>query len=133
MRIGGDTGLLIGAIEQADSALAYWQNVLSGEHELAMSTLTICELLAHYYKRGKGETARKLTREIRALSNVQFVPVDHRIAERAAGYRYGLGIPTVDATVLATCVEVGCDLVLTTDSHFQIAADQGIANIEFVR
>jgi len=36
MRIGGDTGFLLGVIEQEPSALLHWQGVLAGADELVM-------------------------------------------------------------------------------------------------
>jgi len=33
------------------------------------------------------------------LDNVAFIPVTQAIVERSAGYRHGLGIPTVDSVI----------------------------------
>ena len=132
MRLGGDTGLPIGVIEQSEAALTHWRAMLAGDDELVMSTLTICELLTHYYKRGKGDTARELAEQLRLLGNAEFGQVDDRIAERAAGYRHGLGIPTVDAVILSTFVERKCALVVSADRHFEIAADRGVADVELL-
>lgn len=129
MTLGGDTGFLIGVIELNETALHHWQGVLDGRHRLVLSTLTIHELLGHYYKRGQGDTVKQLIAQIRLLDNATFVPVDEVIAERAAGYRHGLGMPAMDSLILATFVEHGCDLVLSTDAHFQTAANQNIASV----
>ncbi|MFN3422640.1 MAG: type II toxin-antitoxin system VapC family toxin [Armatimonadota bacterium] len=53
-------------------------------------------------------------------------------AERSAGYRHGLGLSTVDAIILATAVEEGCDEILTTDRDFIVAANQGIIGVKLL-
>jgi predicted nucleic acid-binding protein len=133
MTQGGDTGFLIGVIERQKVAVEYWQQVLDERSVLFISTISINELLTHYYKRGKGDIARKLIEEILLLGNATFVPVDKEIAERSAGYRYGLGIPTVDSILLATFVQHSCDVILTTDSHFEGAAEQDIIKVKMIQ
>jgi len=64
MKLGDDTGFLIGVIEQNAVALHHWQGVLDGRHRLVLSTLTIHELLVHYYKRGQGDTVKQLIAQI---------------------------------------------------------------------
>lgn len=132
MKLGGDTGFLMGAVEKTLKAQPYWQGVLDGHHELVISVLTVHELLVHYLRRGKGELIRDFLTCLRMLDNVLFISVNEAIAEQAAGYRLGLGIPTVDALILATFVQSGCELVLTTDADFLLAAQQQIVGVELV-
>jgi len=133
MILGGDTGFLIGVIERQKVVLEYWQQVLDEQSVLFVSTISINELLTYYYKRGKGDMAKKLIEEVQLLGNAIFVPVSKEIAERSAGYRHGLGIPTVDSIILATFVHHSCDVVLTTDSHLEVAVKQGIIKIEMIQ
>jgi predicted nucleic acid-binding protein len=126
MLIGGDTGLIIGIAEGEGSALARWKEVVEGQVDLVISVITINELLVHFYKRGKAESAEELLALMRALGNIRFWSVTEEIAERSAGYRYGLGIPTIDSLILATFVSAECDLVLSSDEHFRKAAEQKI-------
>jgi predicted nucleic acid-binding protein len=129
MLIGGDTGFIIGIAEGESSALARWAEVVEGQVDLVISVMTINELLVHFYKRGKTESAEELLDLLRALGNIRFWPVTEEIAERSAGYRYGLGIPTIDSLILATFVSAGCDLVLSSDEHFHKAAEQKIITL----
>jgi len=133
MILGGDTGFLIGVVEQQKVALEYWQQVLDEQSVLFVSTISINELLTYYYKRGKGDMAKKLIEDVQLLGNTIFVPVSKEIAERSAGYRHGLGIPTVDSIILATFVQHSCYIVLTTDSYLEVASKQGIIKIEMVQ
>lgn len=129
MTLGGDTGFLVRVIEGFSDAASFWEQVTTGASDLVLSCLSINELLTHYYKRGRGDEAKEMIALIAALGNGWFVAADRAIAERSAGYRYSLGIPTVDSVILATFVEAGCDLMLTTDPHMQRADPQGIVKV----
>jgi hypothetical protein len=54
-------------------------------------------------------------------------------AERAAGYRHGLGLSTVDSIIPATFVIGQCDLPVTADSDFHIVSQQNIVEVELLR
>ena len=125
-------GFLIAVVEQEATASHHWESVLASDEDLVLSTLSICEFLVYYFKRGQGDAARALIEQIRGLDHAHFVGVDETIAERAAGYRYGLGIPTVDSLILATFVEQGCDLVLSVDGHFAFAGERGVVKVEML-
>lgn len=132
MILGGDTGILFGIAQSADSAMIHWQRVGAGSDRLLLSPLSLCEFLVHQYKRGQGDTAREFLARICTVEHVHVVDVDQAIAERAAGYRHGLNLPTVDSVILATFVSQGCDLVLSTDGHFQLAGERGIIPVEML-
>lgn len=132
MNLGGDTGFLIGVIEKQKTAWEYWQQVLNEQSILFISTISINELLTYYYKRGKGDIAKKFIDKIILLGNANFVPLDKEIAERSAGYRYGLDIHTMDSIILATFVCHSCDLLLTTDSDLEKAAKQNIIKVKII-
>jgi predicted nucleic acid-binding protein len=129
MLIGGDTGFIISIAEGESSALTRWAEVVEGQVDLVISVITINELLVHFYKRGKAESAEELLALMRALGNIRLWPVTGEIAERSAGYRYGLGILTIDSLILATFVGAECDLVLSSDEHFHKAAKQKIITL----
>ncbi|MGQ9627610.1 MAG: type II toxin-antitoxin system VapC family toxin [Anaerolineae bacterium] len=129
MLIGGDTGFIIDIAEGKGYALEKWAQVVEGRVDLALSVVSINELLVYFYKRGKAESAGELLALMKALGNVHFWPVTEEIAERSAGYRYGLGMPAVDSLILATFVIAGCDLVLSADKHFHKAAEQKIVTL----
>ena len=65
-------------------------------------------------------------------ASVQVAPVSVGISARSAGYRHGMGLPTVDAVILSTFVERACSRMLTTDSHFHIVHEQKVLEVEFL-
>lgn len=132
MILGGDTGILFGLAEGTEATSRHWQRIAAGEDDLLLSPLPLCEFLVHQYKRGKGDAARRFLTRVCDVAHVHVVPLEGAIAERAAGYRHGLDLPTVDAFIPATFVSQGCDLVLSTDRHFQFAGERGIVPVEML-
>jgi predicted nucleic acid-binding protein len=130
MKIGADTGFFIALIEGSARSETYWNGIISGQDELIMSVLTIHELLVHFYKRGKGDLAKEWLTLLHTLDNVQILTVTEVMAEQSAGYRHGLGIPTVDSLIITTFVLTRCELVLSRDGDFEQAHKHGLINFE---
>ena len=132
MFLGADTGFLIALANRLPQALEAWETVRSGENNLVISTVSINELLVYFYKRDKPAAARNLIDVAKTLKNIALIPVSLKIAELSAGYRYGLGIPTIDSIVLATFKNKKCEKLYTTDSHFRIVKELGIIEVIFL-
>lgn len=129
MLLGSDTGFLIGLANRKKACLDIWSTIRKKENNLAISVISLNELLVYYYKRGKSEKAKRLIRLSKRLENVHLIPVTVEIAEASAGYRHGLGMPTIDSLILATFVLKGCTQVYTTDSHFDAAKKQKVIEV----
>lgn len=132
MKIGADTGFLIGLVEDNPVVQRHWQDILSGRSQLILSVLSINELLTYCYERGTGDLARQVIKWLKELTSVRIEPVTLEMAEKGAGYRHGLGMSTADAVILATFVLMACDLVVSKDKDFQPAATQGIITLELL-
>lgn len=132
MYLGSDTGLLIAIANKIPQALELWETIRSGESHLFLSTVSINELLVHFYKRGERIAAENLIKITKSLKHIAIIPVSLRIAELSAGYRYGLGIPTIDSIILATFVRQKCEKMYTNDSHFSIVKDKKIIEVVFI-
>lgn len=132
MSLGADTGLLIALANKLPKALELWETVRSGGNNLVISTVSINELLVHFYKRARQTAAKNLIDVAKTLTKIAIVPVSLKIAELSAGYRYGLGIPTIDSIVLATFVDKGCQNLYTTDSHFRILKERKVIGVIFL-
>ncbi len=74
MLIGADTGFLISLANAEEVSSQVWETVITGENILIISTVSLNELLVHFYKRGKGRQARKFLEVARELDNVLFFP-----------------------------------------------------------
>lgn len=130
MILGTDTGFFIAHRERHPRALELWQDVLNGAHELVLSTLSIHELFVFLYKRGLNQQAQTWLDLLAQSERITVVPVTTEIATQSARYRIGLRLSTVDSIILTTCVLQQCDLLLTTDSDLQIAAQQNFIPVE---
>ncbi len=74
-------------------------------HRLVASFAVLgTELLVWFYRQGVGQKGRDFIQTLQGLPNGVLVPISVEIATRAAGYRHGLGLATVDSLVLATSV-----------------------------
>ncbi len=129
MLLGADTGFFIQLKNEHPIALAIWNQVVDETLKLMVSTVSINELLVHYYRRGKSSEARELLAQMKILGNIHFVPVTEEIAEKSAGYRHALNLHTVDSLILATFVLQGCEKIVTTDGDFKIVEEQRICSV----
>lgn len=132
-RKGCDTGFFRALVQGQSGAVSVWRDAARGAYELVVSTTSINELLTLYYRHGQTTIGRRFVNHLLHTPWVRFAPVSVEIAQRSAGYRHGLGLPTVDSIILATAVEEGCDELLTTDSHFLIAMTQGIIKVTVLK
>lgn len=107
-----------------------WYAATTGNFELVMATLSIHEVLVIHFK--KTEETNGFRKLIYSVPWLRIAPVSARIAERSAGYKHGWGLSIVDAIILATAVEVGCDEIFMTDRDFIVTANQGIIGVKFL-
>lgn len=132
MNIGIDTNFIIQVVEGRSEPLRIWQEAVEGLHRLTISTLTIGEIFLYFMRRGYLENASKWLDAIQQAHFITIAPVSIPIATRSAYLRHSLSLSTVDATILATFLESGCDKMLTADDDFRVAAQQRILLIEFL-
>jgi predicted nucleic acid-binding protein len=132
MYLGADTGLLIAIANKIPQALELWETIRSGENHLFLSTVSINELLVHFYKRGKRNAAESLIKIAKELKHIAIAPVTLSIAELSAGYRHGLGLPTIDSIILATFMKKKCKRIYTNDSHFKIVKERKLVEVVFI-
>jgi len=130
--IGVDTGFFTELKNDNPKAKEVWDMAVRGEEELMISVVSINEILVHLFKKGKPDIGKELLTSLKLFPNISLVPVSESIAEKSAGYRYGLGIPTVDSLILTTFVIEQCDKVISTDSHFLKAKEQNIIEVEYL-
>ena len=131
--IGVDTGFFTELKNDNPRAKEVWNMVVEGEEEMAISVVSINEILVHFFRKGKPELGKELLTSLKLFPNISMVPVSENIAEKSAGYRYGLGIPTVDSLILTSFVIEQCDKVISTDSDFLKAKEQNIIEVEHLK
>jgi predicted nucleic acid-binding protein len=89
-----------------------------GELEIAISTITLAEVLAGPFQHGNELLAAQYERALTSATGWRVVPVNQQIAVQAARFRavYKLRLP--DAIQVATAVVVGAHALVTHDKAF---------------
>ncbi|CAM8647751.1 COG1848 Predicted nucleic acid-binding protein, contains PIN domain [Burkholderiales bacterium] len=92
-----------------------------GQIELALSTITLAEVLTGPYKAGEMALAKRYEK---ALGRYQIMPFSVAVAIQAAQLRAQYGLKLPDATQLATALDMGAAALVTHDRDF--SAVQGL-------
>lgn len=82
---------------------------------IAISTITLAEVLAGPYAKGQDALAQRYARTLGAF---EVVPVSAEIATSAARLRARYRLKLPDAIQLATALEIGADALVTHDRDF---------------
>jgi predicted nucleic acid-binding protein len=130
--LGADTGFFIKRREQNSRALQLWEELRAGQHTLVVSTVSINELLAYFFRRGFNQQADEWYQVLTQHTEIRLIPLSAELAARSARYRLGLQLSTIDSIILTTCVIEQCELLITTDSDLLIAAQQNIIPVEYL-
>jgi predicted nucleic acid-binding protein len=117
--IGLDTGFFIRLLENKKEAVRIWQGIVEGE-ESSVSCLTIFELKRLSLKKAiDEETTDLLIDAILSICKVTWID-GKEILLMGANLSHGLGIPAVDALILAGFLVLNVDTIYTTDSHLEL-------------
>ena len=120
--VGLDTGFFFHLRKGTPRALEVWERVVRGEGA-CISAVTVYELLKAGYRMG----SLKVSSFVEDLAGVlEVVPVDYQVAHRAAGLAHGLGIPGLDALILASLLQAGSREIYTSDSHLEAFKGEGV-------
>ena len=116
--IGLDTGYFVRLLQGHRGATEIWSRVLEGE-DATVSCLTLFELARLARKGAITTEAEETLREgIGALCHLSWLDsVDTLLS--GASLSHGLGIPPVDALILAAFLSGGATVIYTTDSHLE--------------
>lgn len=86
-----------------------------GRVELALSTITLAEVLTGPYKAGEVALAKRYEK---ALGRYQIMPFSTEVAIQAAQLRAQYGLKLPDAAQLATALDMGAAALVTHDRDF---------------
>ena len=86
-----------------------------GRIELALSTITLAEILTGPYKAGEVALAKRYEK---ALNSYQVLPFSAAVATQAAQLRAQYGLKLPDAAQLATALDMGAAALVTHDRDF---------------
>lgn len=86
---------------------------------LVVSTLLLSEILVSPYKTNNKKLLQLYQNIDQTISNLNFIPLHKKIADKAAFIRAKYGIKTPDAIHLATAIEQQVDIFITADQQLR--------------
>lgn len=99
----------------ADQFVGLFEAAAAGDLNIALSTITLAEVLIGPFKAGQTALAKRYEK---ALSQYSVVPVSPPIAVLAAQLRAQYRLKLPDAIQLATALDVGAAAFVTHDADF---------------
>lgn len=96
---GLDTGFFVELLRGESAAVAIWEALIDGNEEATVSCLALLEI-ERLGMKGAIEGAEVLLEAIPAVCRLVWIE-DLELLSSAAGLSHGLGIPAVDALILA--------------------------------
>ena len=115
---GLDTDFFIKFLENNQEAVRVWKGIMEGE-EAAVSCLTLYELKRLSLKGKINEKALVIIlTAVSSLCRIVWLN-EQDILLMGANLSHGLGIPSIDALILAGLLKSGAKIIYTTDSHIQ--------------
>lgn len=126
--IGLDTGYFVRLLQGHREATEIWSRVMEGE-DATVSCLTLFEL-ARLARRGAIATEAEgaLREGISALCYLSWLDNQGNLLS-GANLSHGLGIPAVDALILAAFLSTQATVIYTTDTHFEAYKNKGVCII----
>lgn len=94
------------------------------------SAISLYQLLAEPYRRGEGERAERAARYLSAFPGLELLPLDGRVALRAAQVRARLGGRAERAVQIATALDADADVFLTAGSDLRRIVGMEVVNLE---
>lgn len=126
--IGLDTGYFVRLLQGHREAAEIWTGVMGGE-DATISCLTLFELARLARKGAISTEAEDTLRDgIRALCHLSWLDNQDQLLS-GANLAHGLGIPAVDALILAAFLHSGATVIYTTDTHLEAYKKRGISII----
>ena len=113
-----DTAPLIYLLENnplASSFEGLFKAADQGRLQMAISTISLAEVLAGPLKQGRDALAKRYEK---ALADFELIPVSIEISITAARLRAGSGLRLPDAILAATALETGAAALVTHDRDF---------------
>ncbi len=118
--IGLDTGFFVALLKGSPEAIKVWEMLVDGKQNAVVSCITLLEL-QRLQRLGTIKRTGILVDAIMAVCRVEWLD-NARVLTLGARLANDLGIPVVDALVLASFADTKCKAIYTTDAHLELYA-----------
>lgn len=123
--IGLDTGFFVELLRANKEAVEVWKKIVDGE-ESSLSCLSIFELKRLSLKKViESKAVETLLEAIPAICKIVWLDQKELLLS-GANLSCGLGIPALDALILASLLTTGPQRIVTTDRHLEGYKKKGI-------
>ena len=123
---GLDTGFFVELLRGNPQTIMVWKAIVDGTEDASTSCLTVFELKRLALKGALNTDEVETTvRAILAVGAVAWIDSTD-VCERAGRLSHGLGIPAIDALILAGLLDSGAQEIYTTDSDFEAYKKDGV-------
>jgi predicted nucleic acid-binding protein len=117
-RIGLDTGFFLKIMEENETALKIWEEIIKGNIQSFVSVLVIFELKRLFHKREKIRLWDDFYDAIKSTSII--TSLTEEVALSAASLSHGTGLPAVDSLIYTSYLKQNISKFYTTDSDFEV-------------
>ncbi len=118
MLTGVDTGFFFELEKKNPIAINIWNN-----RDIVTSVIVLYELQKNLLQQ-RFEGWRTVIEDIKKA--VSIIPLSMEMSLKAGRIAYNTGMPGLDALILSTLIERGCEEIYTTDSHFELYHGKGV-------
>jgi predicted nucleic acid-binding protein len=117
MLTGVDTSFFFALEEANELASEIWQ-----ERDIVVSAITIYELQKKLLAGNLQYPA--IIEDIKKSSAI--IPITEEVASRAGHIAHGTGMPGLDALIVSSFLQAGCEEIYTTDAHLGLYKKKGV-------
>jgi predicted nucleic acid-binding protein len=118
-----DTNLFIYVFEQSaefgEKAKSILEQVENGIYSAVASAVSLTEILVKPIREGNSNLEKQYKLLFTHFPNLNIIPIDNSVAERAAYLRGTYGLRTPDALILAGAIAAGAELFITNDLRLE--------------
>lgn len=126
-KIALDTNLFIYVFEQhpefGEKAKAILEQIEDGFVTAVASSVSLTEILVKPIREGNLTLEKQYKLLFSHFPNLNILPIDNMVAERAAYLRGTYNIKTPDALIVATALVANADLFITNDQRLEIVKE----------
>ena len=131
MRYCADTWFLLALYDKDVKAIGLFQGLQHTKDWLIISYIAYAETVKKFFQRGVPEkNIVTFFTLLESTEKIQLIPVDKSIGKEAAKVSLTYHLSLMDACIAATSKIMGCDILLSGDEDFNLAAKKKYVKVQ---